>query len=113
MARAQRHELSKSHRKKLLRMVEDGITKALAKRGGTVEMGFAMVGDTIVSEAIDNRQQWALQEIVHRFAGKPSQPVEHTGGATWEMVVQHIVNGTPLEITNESDIDSSSQTVIN
>jgi len=80
------------------RMLQLGLSRALAKRGGTIDKGIEAVCDACVALAIDERNLAAMQEIMNRFGGKPTQTVEQTVTMNWEMMIQHLVAGRPLEL---------------
>lgn len=57
----------------------DGLRRALARSGKTVDGGLNKVCDQLVSAALEG-QQWAIKEIADRFDGKPAQTNILEGG---------------------------------
>lgn len=53
----------------------DGLRRALARDGKTVEGGLNKVCDQLVKAANDG-QQWAIKEIADRLDGRPAQSLE-------------------------------------
>jgi hypothetical protein len=53
----------------------DAISRALARRSGTVDGGLDSVAAKLVSLAIDDGDKWAIDEIGNRLDGKPAQSI--------------------------------------
>lgn len=56
----------------------DGLKRALARKGKTVDGGLNKVCDQLVNAAVDG-EQWAIKEIADRIDGKSQQSVNVDG----------------------------------
>ena len=72
----------------------DGLKRALARSGKTVDGGLNKVCDQLVQAAI-NGEQWAIKEVADRIDGKPSQTTVLQGDEEHPLVgriERHIIN---------------------
>ena len=53
----------------------DGLRRALARSGKTVDGGLNKVCDQLVLAALDG-QQWAIKEVADRIDGRPAQSLD-------------------------------------
>jgi hypothetical protein len=53
----------------------EAISRALARKAGSVDQGLDSAADKLVTLAIDDGDKWALEEIGDRIDGKPAQAI--------------------------------------
>ena len=82
----------------------DGLRRALARSGTTVDGGLSKVCDKLVEAALDG-QQWAIKEVADRFDGKPAQSLDigNKPGETFDITN---VGLTPLKRVSSDNTDS-------
>lgn len=69
-------------------VVREALRKALARRaGGDADKGLAKVCDKVAALA-EKGEQWAVQEVFNRLAGRVPQAVEMSGANGGDIVVR-------------------------
>jgi hypothetical protein len=78
------------------------LRRVFAQTYGSTSEGLDRLAMTLINEAINNRQGWAVTEIANRFDGKPAQAVL-VGGDDQHPLVTKVIR----EIVNASEIDQN------
>ena len=78
----------------------DGLSRALARKGKTVDGGLNKVCDQLVEAAV-NGEQWAIKEVADRIDGRPAQSLTVAGDEDAPLVTKVL-----REVINPKDSDS-------